>query len=160
MGDPHQIEIRLDGALLKRFSVGGEGKGRASAESFIGQNQGDPEWEVYMQTADAGLEVRLPVKAGTREVAISFVRQYYEPTGILQPPQHGFAPHATERSTASVRRPCFIGGPHSIAGPGHAEPRRLVLSSEGSLRRDRPSISCQPSRGDYVAFTEKDLSRC
>ena len=69
MGDPHQIEIRLDGALLKRFSVGGEGKGRAAAESFIGQNQGDPEWEVYMQTADAGLEVRLPVKAGTREVA-------------------------------------------------------------------------------------------
>ena len=46
MGDPHQIEIRLDGVLLKRFDMGGEAKGRAAAESFIGQNLGDPEWEV------------------------------------------------------------------------------------------------------------------
>jgi hypothetical protein len=43
MGDAHQIDIRLDGALLKRFTVGGEAKGRAAAESFIGQDQGDPE---------------------------------------------------------------------------------------------------------------------
>ena len=79
MGDAHQVDVRLDGALVKRFSVGGEAKGRAAAESFIGQNQGDPEWEVYMQTADAGLEVRIPVKAGTRDVAVSFVEQYAEP---------------------------------------------------------------------------------
>src|SRR5439155_19624559 len=27
MGEPYQIDLRLDGALLKRFTVGGEGKG-------------------------------------------------------------------------------------------------------------------------------------
>ena len=75
MGDPHQIEIRLDGTLLKRFDIGGEAKGRGAAESFIGQNLGDPEWEYYMQNADAGLEVRVPVKAGARDVTVSFVKQ-------------------------------------------------------------------------------------
>ena len=74
MGDPHQIEIRLDGTLLKRFDIGGEAKGRGAAESFIGQNLGDPEWECYMQNADAGLEVRVPVKAGARDVTVSFVQ--------------------------------------------------------------------------------------
>ncbi len=128
MGDPHQIEIRLDGTLLKRVNIGGEAKGRASAESFIGQNQGDPEWEVYMQTADAGLEVRLPVKAGTREVGISFVRQYYEPTGILQPPQHGFARATNElyHGHPAVDT-ILIGGPYSAVGPGDTPSRRRVF---------------------------------
>ena len=65
MGEPQQIDIRLDGALVRRFSVGGEGKGATAPESFAGNTQGDPEWEVYMHTADDGLSVRVPVKAGT-----------------------------------------------------------------------------------------------
>ena len=59
-------------------------------ESFAGNTQGDPEWEVYMHTADAGLEVRVPVKAGAHEVGVSFVRRLWEPEGVLQPPQTGF----------------------------------------------------------------------
>src|SRR5206468_6490591 len=70
MGEPHQIDVRLDGALLKRFAVGGEGKGMTAPESFAGNTQGDPCWEVYMHTADARLEVRVPVKAGTRDVSV------------------------------------------------------------------------------------------
>jgi uncharacterized protein DUF1592/uncharacterized protein DUF1588/uncharacterized protein DUF1585/uncharacterized protein DUF1587/uncharacterized protein DUF1595 len=96
MGEPHQIDVRLDGVLIKRFTVGGEGKGMTTPESFVGNTQGDPAWEVYMQTADAGLEVRVPVKAGTRAVGVSFVRDYWEPEGVLQPPQRGFARASNE----------------------------------------------------------------
>ena len=167
MGDPHQIEIRLDGALLKRFDIGGEGKGRAAAESFIGQNQGDPEWEVYMQTADAGLEVRLPVKAGTREVSISFVRQYYEPTGILQPPQHGFARATNElyhgHPAVDV---VLIGGPYSIAGPGDTPSRRRVFVCRpgGTPSKDDEACATQilstlARRAYRRPVTEKDLGR-
>jgi Protein of unknown function (DUF1587)/Planctomycete cytochrome C len=53
MGEPHQIDVRLDGALVKRFTIGGEGKGRTAPESFAGNTQGEPDWEVYMHTADA-----------------------------------------------------------------------------------------------------------
>ena len=74
MGEPHQLDVRLDGVLLKRFTVGGEGKGMTTPENYAGNTQGDPEWEKYMHTADRGLEVRVPVKAGPHEVGVSFVQ--------------------------------------------------------------------------------------
>src|SRR5204862_1789135 len=69
MGWPEQLDVRLDGKLLKRFSVGGTAPGRPAASSYAGDGEpgfaGAPEWEKYMQlTGDAGLEVRVPVKAG------------------------------------------------------------------------------------------------
>ena len=93
-------------------------------ESFAGNTQGDPEWEVYMHTADAGLEVRVPVKAGTREVGVSFVQKYWEPEGVLQPPQRGFA-----RTTNEL----YYGEP----GRGHGLDRRSVPAAPA--RRDTPS---------------------
>ena len=73
MGEPHQLDFRLDGVRLKRFTVGGEAKGMTTPENFAGNTQGDPEFEEYMHTADADLEVRVPVKAGAHEVGVSFV---------------------------------------------------------------------------------------
>jgi uncharacterized protein DUF1592/uncharacterized protein DUF1588/uncharacterized protein DUF1585/uncharacterized protein DUF1587 len=94
MGWPQQVDVRLDGALVKRFTVGGEGKGRPAAASYAGDGEpgfaGDDEWEKYMQQgADAGLEVRVPIKAGPRLVGVSFVRQMWEPEGLPQPQQRG-----------------------------------------------------------------------
>jgi hypothetical protein len=128
MGEPHQIDVRLDGVLIKRFTVGGEGKGMTAPESFAGNTQGDPDWEVYMHTADAGLEVRVPVKAGTREVGVSFVKQYREPEGVLQPPQRGFARTTNELyygepGVDSV----LIGGPYRGVGAGDTPSRRKVF---------------------------------
>jgi hypothetical protein len=112
MGEPHQIDVRLDGVLLKRFTIGGEGQGRTAPESFAGNTQGDPQWEVYMHTADAGLIVRVPVTAGSHRIGVSFVKRYWEPEGILQPPQRGFA-----RTTNEL----YFGNPSvdsvAIAGP-------------------------------------------
>ena len=63
---------------LKRFSVGGEGKGMTAPENFAGNTQGGPEWEVYMHTADDGLEAsNVPVTAGEHEVGISLVRRHH-----------------------------------------------------------------------------------
>ena len=91
MGEPHEIDVRLDGVRLRRFTIGGEGRGMTAPESFAGNTQGDPQWEVYMHTADEGLRVRVPVTAGAHEISVSFVRRFWEPEGILQPPQRGFA---------------------------------------------------------------------
>jgi hypothetical protein len=116
MGEPSQIDIRLDGTLIKRFTIGGEGKGRTAPESFAGNTQGDPEWEVYMHTADDGLNVSIPITAGEHKVGVSFVRRYREPEGILQPPQRGFA-----RTTNEL----YYGDPAvdivTIAGPYSAK---------------------------------------
>src|SRR2546430_14443995 len=94
MGWPQQLDVRLDGSLLKRFSVGGEAKGRPAASSYAGDGEpgfaGDDSWEKYMQIgADAGLEVRAPVGAGSHVVGGSFVRELWEPEGLPQPLQRG-----------------------------------------------------------------------
>ena len=79
MGWPQQLDVRLDGKLLKRFTVGGGAKGRPAAASYAGDGEpgfaGDPEWEKYMQVGgDAGLEIRVPVEAGPHVVGV-VVRQ-------------------------------------------------------------------------------------
>jgi len=91
MGEPHQIDVRLDGVRLRRFTIGGAGRGMTAPESFAGNTQGEPQWEVYMHTADEGLRLRVPVSAGSHEISVSFVQRFWEPEGILQPPQRGFA---------------------------------------------------------------------
>lgn len=165
MGDPHQIEIRLDGALLKRFDIGGEAKGRGAAESFIGQNLGDPEWEYYMQNADAGLEVRVPVKAGARDVTVSFVKQYYETTGILRPAERGFARSVDElyHGHPAVDT-VLIGGPHAVDGPGDTPSRRRVFTchpkdgaAEGACAKQ--ILSNLARRAYRRPVTERDVER-
>ena len=128
MGEPHQIDLRLDGALLKRFTIGGEGKGLTAPESFAGNTQGDRDWEIYMHTADAGLEVRVPVKAGTREVGVSFVRQHWEPEGVLQPPQRGFARTTNELYFGEPGvDTVLVGGPYQPAGASDTPSRRKIF---------------------------------
>ena len=39
MGWPQKLDVRLDGKLLKRFTVGGAAKGRAAAESYAGDGE-------------------------------------------------------------------------------------------------------------------------
>ena len=129
MGEPHQIDFRLDGVRLKRFAVGGEAKGMTAPENFAGNTQGDPEFEEYMHTADAGLEVRVPVKAGDHEVGVSFVGRLWEPEGVLQPPQTGFGRTTNEyyHGNPAVEF-VMIGGPYGTPRPGDSRTRRKVFA--------------------------------
>ena len=113
-------------------------------ESFAGNTQGDPEWEVYMHTADAGLEVRVPVKAGTREVGVSFVRNHWEPEGVLQPPQRGFARTTNElyHGNPARRERSLIGGPYQRGRRRrHAEPPQGLRLPAAAARPKRPARS-------------------
>jgi hypothetical protein len=141
MGWPQKLDIRLDGKLLKRFTVGGAAKGRPAAASYAGDGEvnfaGDPEWETYMQlTGDAGLEVRLPVKAGSRVVGVSFVREMWEPEGLPQPVQLGrvIANDQVYMGYANVAA-VEIGGPYGQA---------VSASSESASRR--AIFVCQPPK--------------
>jgi hypothetical protein len=133
MGWPQRLDVRIDGALVKRFTVGGDGKGRPAAASYAGDGEpgfaGDPEWEEYMQFgADAGLEVRLPVKAGTRVVGVSFVREMWEPEGLPQPLQRGrvLTNDQIYMGYASVGA-VFIGGPFAVTQHGTDTPSRRAI---------------------------------
>ena len=133
MGWPQQLDVRLDGALVKRFTVGGEGKGRPAAASYAGDGEpgfaGDDEWEKYMQQgADAGLEVRIPIKAGPRLVGVSFIRQMWEPEGLPQPQQRGrvLTNDQIYMGYASVGA-VSIAGPYAGVGSAKDTPSRRAI---------------------------------
>ena len=81
-----------------------------------------------MHTADAHLEVRLPVKAGVHEVGVSFVRRFWEPEGVLQPPQTGFARTTNEYYHGNPAVEIVsIGGPYGAARMTDASPSRRKI---------------------------------
>jgi hypothetical protein len=129
LGEAHQIDIRLDGVRLQRFTVGGEAKGMTTPESFAGNTQGSPEFEEYMHTADANLEVRVPVTAGVHTVGVSFVSRFWETEGVLQPPQTGFGRTTNEyyHGQPAVEM-VSIGGPYGAPAPGRSTSRRVVFT--------------------------------
>jgi len=133
MGWPQQLDVRLDGKLLKRFIVGGKAPGTPAAASYAGDGEpgfaGAPEWETYMQlTGDAGLEVRVPVTAGARVVGVSFVRELWEPEGLPQPLQRGRVLtndqiYMGNAAVGSVQ----IGGPYGTTGKAANTPSRQAI---------------------------------
>lgn len=162
MGERHQLDFRLDGALLKRFSVGGEAKGMPTPENFAGNTQGDPEWEEYMHTADAHLELRVAVTAGLHEVGVSFVRRLWEPEGILQPPQTGFGRTTNEYYHGNPAVEILsIGGPYGEPKPGDSISRRkLFICTPKDVGSEEPCarriLSTLATRAYRRPLTERD----
>src|SRR6185503_13892242 len=77
--------------------------------------------------------VRVPVTAGTHRVGISFVRRYWEPEGVLQPPQRGFA-----RTTNEL----YFGNP-SVDSVSIAGPLEVRATKDSPARRK--VFTCRPS---------------
>jgi hypothetical protein len=140
MGEPHQLDIRLDGARIKRFTVGGEAKGMTTPEGFAGNTQGAPEFEEYMHTADAGVEVRVPVKAGAHDVSVSFVERLWEPEGVLQPRQIGFARTTNENYHGNPAVEfVMIGGPYGYVSRGDsASHKRIFVCTPKTSSEEEP----------------------
>ena len=133
MGWPQQLDVRLDGKLLKRFTVGGGAKGRPAAASYAGDGEpgyaGDPEWEEYMQLkGDAGLELRTRIEAGPHFVGVSFVREMWEPEGLPQPLQRGrvIADDQVYMDYAKVGS-VLVGGPYQAVSPAKDTPSRRAI---------------------------------
>ncbi len=154
MGWPQQLDVRLDGKLLRRFTVGGKAEGRPAAASYAGDGEpgfaGDDSWEKYMQVGgDAGLQIRVPVDAGPHTVGVSFVREQWEPEGLPQPLQRGRVitndqVYMDYANVGSVE----VGGPLTSSGPAKDTPSRRAI------------FVCQPERAtDEKACATKILSR-
>jgi hypothetical protein len=132
MGSRHELEVRLDGQLVRAFTFGGEEPDVTQAPASYGGNQfGDPEWEEYMLYADANMRVRFPATAGPHVVSVAFVRRFTEPEGIFQPRQSSFAVAVNEMrdGNAAVDK-VAIGGPYVSHGSGDTPSRRAIFSCQ------------------------------
>ena len=155
MGWPQQLDLRLDGALVERFSVGGGALDhRPAAASYAGSGEpgsfGSPEWEEYMQlTGDAHLEARVRLEAGPHVVGASFVREQWEPEGLPQPRQRGrvLTNDQIYMDIASVAA-IQIGGPYEVTGEVSETPSRRAI------------FTCRPTPGESEeACAAETLSR-
>jgi hypothetical protein len=86
LAEKNDIEIRVDRQLVKVFNVGGK--------AAVKYGQGNPCYatntckasDVEQIAEDANLDIRLPVKAGTHLVGVSFVdTKRAEPEGVQRP---------------------------------------------------------------------------
>lgn len=132
LGWAQLLEVRLDGRLLQRFSIGGEAPGTPAPLSFSGTGEpGSTDWEQYMlYQAGEGLEVRVPVTAGPHTITASYVRQQIEDEGIPQPRQGGRLPANDEAYLAYQKvHAVEIGGPFIAMGNTTDSPSRRAIFS-------------------------------
>jgi hypothetical protein len=138
--EAHDLDVRLDGVRVTRVRVGGAAPGRAAPVSFSGTfmaagGAGYPTqaWDDYMTSADAGLHLRLAVRAGTHTVGVSFVGKSWEKEGIRQPPLREYGATVTELTDGGPRPEgpgiggVTITGPYSADGPGATPSRRQIF---------------------------------
>ena len=117
----NEMEIRVDGVRLGQFAIGG---GDAWTNTGVGQLAVDD-----LRTEELGLEVRAPVKAGTRMVTATLLK-----TNALLPEGLGpdVMPIWTHRYDADDQAPMlisalFIGGPYDGQVPQDSPSRQRIF---------------------------------
>ncbi len=134
LDDSHQLDVRLDGARLKLFTIGGESFGR-SAPIFSTAGMGDPEQEVYERHADDHLEIRFPASAGPHLVGVAFLKETSMTETPLRQPMSKYDRHNYKGGDPGVAS-ISIGGPYNAKGIGETPSRRNVFECRPRSARD------------------------
>ena len=159
LDEAHDLDLRIDGRRVARFTVGGAAPGKPAPVTFSGTfvAAGESEfpsqdWDDYRTGADADLAVRVPVRAGMRVVGVSFVGKSWEQEGVLQPPLREYGATVTETTDTSPRpegpgvESVAIDGPYAAAGPGETASRALIFT-------------CRPGGGSGAGAREDACAR-
>ena len=151
MGRRNLLDLRIDGELIERFTVGGEAPGTPAPHTWSPAEAGDPEWERYVRESAAHLEVRAEVEGGPHVVGVSFVRNRWEPEGPRQPVMKGAVLSNDEKYHGNAEvQALTIEGPYEGTVPDDTPSRRRVFAC-------RPAAGAAPSEEEACA--ERILSR-
>jgi hypothetical protein len=122
----NQIEIRLNGKLVKQLHVGGgpeyaaATRRAASADDASGRN--------LLDRAEEALQVRIPVKAGERQVVATIVKTEDAESESLGPDTIPISSREFDVPTAPIAiSSLLVGGPYQPQSPMESESRRLIL---------------------------------
>jgi len=125
--DEQEIELRIDHALVKRFKIGGKYKG-PDPGVLIAIPEDDLEGHKihdYRVNADKELQIRLPVRAGTRLITVGFTDSM---------PTFGGRSRGGGRSAGiDVLQ---IAGPFDARSPEETPSRKQIFSCRPSSGRD------------------------
>ncbi|MEQ1870365.1 MAG: DUF1592 domain-containing protein, partial [Vicinamibacterales bacterium] len=173
--DAHDLDVRVDGARIARYTVGGVTKGKPAPVSFSGTfmaagGAGFPtqDWDDYRTSADSHLNLRFKAKAGLHTVTASFVGKSWELGGILQPPLREYGASVTEITDTSSKpegpgvESLTIDGPYNPTGPGDTPTRARVFVCRPAAAAGEPAcakriLSTLARRAFRRPVTDKDL---
>jgi mono/diheme cytochrome c family protein len=121
----HDLDVRLDGRRVERFTIGGERRGR-SAGIFSTAAMGEVAQEQYERRADEELDVRRWVTAGLHHVSAAFVKD----GSVVEAPlrqrmtMYDYSQYkGGEPGVATLG----IDGPYSVKGVSETASRRRVF---------------------------------
>jgi hypothetical protein len=124
----NQIEIRVDGTRVGQFKIGGEPELVAATRRLSAD---------VLTKAEDGLQVRIPVKAGSRQVVATILKSDdAEPEG-LGPDLIPVWSRETDLPTTPVAiSSLLIGGPYKAQAPQGTESRRLIYVCHPASSQD------------------------
>ena len=121
--EPHEMEVLLDRARVKRFTVA--------------PPKGDKDYE----KVDTHLKVRMPVTAGPHQLGVTFLKN---PSSLLetkrQPYTARFNMHRHPRLSPAVYQ-ISINGPYESTGPGDTPSRRRIFICRPAKPGDEDSCA-------------------
>ena len=148
LGQPHQVDLRLDGVRLATFTVGREWEhgqlppmGYAGKFEQVYDGNSFPEWERYALNADTRIEIRTTVTGGRHRVGVAFDRRSALPEGILP------LPH--DRSSYSYGQDEMQDGNPAVSGVEISGPYDPTGAAD--LPSRRKLFVCQPTPAATVA---------
>jgi len=139
--DQHEVELRVDHALVKRFTIGGDFKGpdpgvliAVPEDDKYGQQLHD-----YRMKADDALEIRMPVKAGTRLVAVAFTDAAPTPERTVRSRGRS-GPGELDFDAPGIDM-IYISGPFDGRTPEDTPSRHRILSCKPAGARDEEACA-------------------
>jgi mono/diheme cytochrome c family protein len=149
----HQIEFTLDGERVGLFTL--------TPDGARGVNSNRPTNEE--DQADAQLQVRIPVKAGPRDIGVTFVKKssaLIETT--RQPWLRRHAADYDDQRTQPVVYSLSLAGPYATTGLGDTPSRRRIFTCRPARPADEPGcaktiLSALARHAYRRAVTEQDV---
>ena len=159
LGEPHQLDVFLDGDRLRRFEVGGERHGPSGPSHPRSGNVyvGDPEQAAYeLGGAEEGLDLRFQAKAGTRVVAVVFEKKTLEPEGLMEiAPRPMASDYREYKGGDPAVEDVTISGPYQATGVGDTPSRREIFQCRPAGNAGAGS----PIQADEEACAQSILQR-
>ena len=143
--EPQELEITVDGERVELFTVRREPRAPRDADEDDGDGDARRRRLAERVPADAGLQVRVPIKAGTRAIGVDVPRA----TGGRRAKSRGPGLFAVSRSSATWRRRgcrTSTGSPSPGRTRRTSATRRAARASSCVGRRARPTNRPAPVR--------------